>query len=66
MKVLLDECLPRKLKLDIDGEVVKTVPEMGWTGIENGKLLRLAEAEFDVSLRAIVILNTNRISKSSR
>lgn len=50
MKVLLDECLPRKLKLDVDGEVVKTVPEMGWAGIENGELLRLAEAEFDVFL----------------
>ncbi|MCI0486679.1 MAG: hypothetical protein L0229_08775 [Blastocatellia bacterium] len=50
MKVLLDECLPRKLKRDVDGDFVKTVPEMGWAGKKNGDLLRLAEQEFDVLL----------------
>lgn len=50
MRVLLDECLPRKLKQDIRAELVKTVPEMGWASIENGALLRLAEAEFEVFL----------------
>jgi hypothetical protein len=50
MRVLLDECLPRKLKHDVRADVVKTVPEMGWASIENGALLRLAESEFDVFL----------------
>jgi hypothetical protein len=50
MRVLLDECLPRKLKHDVRADLVRTVPEMGWASIENGALLRLAEAESDVFL----------------
>ncbi len=49
IRVLLDENLPRKLKWSLDAEVV-TVPERGWGGIKNGRLLRLAAAEFDVLL----------------
>ncbi len=48
MKVLLDECLPRKLKHHFSAHDVATVPEMGWAGVKNGKLLRLAESAFDV------------------
>lgn len=48
MKLLLDECLPRKLKGGLLGHEVKTVPEMGWAGIENGDLLPLIELKFDV------------------
>lgn len=48
MRLLLDECLPRRLKTGLPGHEVKTVPEMGWAGIKNGQLLPLAEAEFDV------------------
>lgn len=50
MKVLLDECLPRKLKLEIEADYVQTVPEAGWAGKQNGELLKLAEANFDVLL----------------
>lgn len=50
MRVLLDECLPRKLKHDVRADLVRTVPEMGWASFENGELLRLAESEFDVFL----------------
>jgi hypothetical protein len=50
MKVLLDECLPKKLKREVQAEVVRTVPEMGWAGTKNGSLLRLVEQEFDVFL----------------
>lgn len=50
MKVLLDECLPKKLKLAIEADLVQTVPEAGWAGKENGELLRLAEVNFDVLL----------------
>ena len=48
MKVLLDECLPKKLKAHIDADVVQTVPEADWAGTQNGELLRLAEQELDV------------------
>ncbi len=50
MKVLLDECLPKKLKRDVEAEFVQTVPEAGWASKKNGELLRLAEAEFDALL----------------
>jgi len=50
MKVLIDECLPRKLKREVNAEFVRTVPEVGWASIQNGALLRLAEQDFDVFL----------------
>ncbi|MBA3784313.1 MAG: DUF5615 family PIN-like protein [Acidobacteria bacterium] len=50
MKVLLDECLPKKLKRDIEADFVQTVPEAGWASKKNGELLRLAEVDFDVLL----------------
>lgn len=50
MRVLLDECLPKKLKRELKGRDVFTVPEMGWAGVKNGELLRLAAEEFDVLL----------------
>ncbi len=52
MCVLLDECLPRRLRDDLAGHEVRTVPEMGWAGKSNGDLLRLAAAQFDVFLTA--------------
>lgn len=48
MRVVLDECLPRKLKRHLLGHDVSTVPEMGWAGIKNGALLRLVEPVFEV------------------
>jgi predicted nuclease of predicted toxin-antitoxin system len=49
MRVLLDENVDRKLKRAFDPEhEVTTVRERGWGGTNNGALLRLAEAEFDV------------------
>ena len=48
MKLLLDECIDRRLAGELEGHDVKTVPQMGWAGIKNGALLTLAEKEFDV------------------
>lgn len=48
MKVLLDECVDRRFAKELRGYQVKTVSEMGWKTIENGRLLQLAEKEFDV------------------
>lgn len=50
MKVLLDECVPRKLKREIANHEVLTVTEQGWSGVENGELLNLAATEFDIFL----------------
>ncbi len=48
MKVLLDECVDRRFAQEIIGHFVRTVPQMGWQAIKNGRLLVLAEKEFDV------------------
>ena len=48
MRILLDECLPKRLKRDLVGHEARTVPEMGWASKRNGELLALAEADFDV------------------
>lgn len=50
MKILIDECLPKKLKLSLPGHFVQTVPEAGWAGKQNGDLLKLAEIDFDILL----------------
>ncbi len=48
MRVLFDECLPtRKLRPAFRDHDVASVQEMGWSGVTNGKLLALAELEFD-------------------
>lgn len=52
VRVLLDECLPRKLKRHLLGHEVSTAAEAGAAGKKNGDLLRLAEARFDVLLTA--------------
>jgi len=51
VRVLLDECLPRRLKRELAGHDARTGPEMGWARKRNGELLRLAvAAEFDAFL----------------
>lgn len=50
MKLLLDECVPRKVKflLAADGHECQTAGEAGLSGKENGELLLEAEKRFDV------------------
>jgi hypothetical protein len=48
VKLLLDECIDRRLAKAFPGHRVRTVPQMGWATVKNGRLLRLAEEEFDV------------------
>ncbi len=51
MKILLDECVTRKLKSHLAEFEVKTVVEMNWSGLKNGRLLNAASAEkFDILL----------------
>ncbi|TAJ96006.1 MAG: hypothetical protein EPO31_00890 [Gammaproteobacteria bacterium] len=48
MKVLLDECVPRKFAALLPGHSVTTVVQAGWKGIANGELLKTASENFDV------------------
>ena len=41
MRLLLDENLPKRLKLDFPTHEVFTVRDMGWHGTKNGELLKL-------------------------
>ena len=51
MKILLDECVSRKVKNLLSEFEVYTVAEMGFNGLKNGKLLTQAEKnEFDIVL----------------
>ena len=52
MRVLLDESLPRPFATLLSGHEVRTVAAMGWSGKQNGDLLRLAADSFDVLLTA--------------
>jgi len=47
VRVLLDECVDRRLAGDIQGHDVKTVPEAGWAALTNGDLLDRAQREFE-------------------
>ena len=47
MRVLLDECLDRRLATRISNHDVQTVPQAGWAGKKNGELLTLAAQHFD-------------------
>ncbi len=52
MRVLLDECLPRRLKRTLSCHEISTVQERGWSGKKNGELLRLMDGMIDVFLTA--------------
>ena len=48
MRILLDECLDWRLGRELPGHEVESVPQRGWAGIGNGRLLALAAEHFDV------------------
>ena len=82
MRILLDECVPWPLRRVLVGHECNTPSRMGWAGIKNGDLVRLAEGHFDVfvtsdqTLRyqqnlesrriAIVELSTNKLRRIER
>lgn len=47
MRVLLDENLPHDLISPLSRHAVSTVQSMGWAGVENGDLLRMASGQTD-------------------
>ena len=50
MNILLDENLDWRLRRDLPGHTVESVPLIGWAGFKNGALLAEAEKRFDVLL----------------
>jgi hypothetical protein len=51
MRILIDECIPKRIKNNFIGHECQTVPQAGFAGKRNGELLMLAEqAGFDVLL----------------
>ena len=45
MRLLLDENLPKRLKLDFPEHEIYTVSDKGWNGKKNGELMKLLIAE---------------------
>ncbi|MGZ5446109.1 MAG: hypothetical protein ACXW31_10610 [Thermoanaerobaculia bacterium] len=53
MLVLVDESLPKRIRREMPGFLLLTVPQQGWSNTRNGALLRLAEnAGFEAFLTA--------------
>ncbi len=59
MRVLLDECLPKRLTRELIGHDVETVPEAGWAGRKNGELLQLIPGRFD----AFITIDQNLVAQ---
>ena len=55
MRILLDACVPRRLSHELPGHEVRTVPEMGWTDLDDGPLLDAMTGLFD----ALVTVDKN-------
>ena len=58
----LDEYLFEVLPQKLPGHFVRTVPQMGWATIQNGRLLRLAEKEFDVFFHVAPMADRRRLA----
>jgi hypothetical protein len=48
VRILLDQGTPAPLRRGLAAHEVATAYEMGWATLDNGELLRAAEAEFEV------------------
>lgn len=48
MRILLDHCVPARLRHQLSGHTVSTARQMGWQDLANGALLSVAESTFDV------------------
>src|SRR5438132_8315423 len=48
MRIRLDECVNPRLRLAFPGDEVRTVAEMGWRSLTNGRLMEEAASQFDI------------------
>jgi hypothetical protein len=55
VRVLVDNCVPRRLARHIDRHDVSTVFEMGWADLKNGALLDAMTGRFD----ALITVDTS-------
>ena len=46
--MLLDECVPKRLKREFSDYEISTVDEAGFKGLKNGNLIRAADGKYDV------------------
>ncbi len=51
MRVLIDECLNWRLARALTGHYCTSVQRMGWSGIDNGQLLSLAQEQIARELK---------------
>src|SRR5215216_36055 len=62
MRLLLDENLDWRLRRDLAGHHVDSVPLIGWAGIENGEFLRKAvEGGFNV----LITMDSNMVHQQN-
>jgi hypothetical protein len=50
VRILFDECAPWPLSKLLKGHTCSNPVQEGWRGIQNGELLKLAQAKFDLFL----------------
>lgn len=62
MRILLDENLDWRLRRDLPGHEVESVPLLGWAGIQNGELLRKAIA---AGFEVIVTMDGNMVHQQN-
>ena len=65
MRVLLDECLPRRLKRELPEHEARRLQRWGGPSKKNGELLALAAVDFDAFLTPTEIFRTSRTYLSS-
>lgn len=61
MNILLDENLDWRLRRDLPGHTVESVPLIGWAGLKNGASLAEAEKRFDV----LVSMDSNMVHQQN-
>ncbi len=61
MKIILDECLPRRLTRDLHPYLATTVPKEGWAGLKNNTLLELVIQHFDI----FITLDSNLVHQQN-
>src|SRR5438128_2377384 len=62
MKLLLDECVPRRLKRDFQPHEARIVPEAGFTGLKHGVLLQAAA---NAGFQVLITVDQNLIHQQN-
>ena len=62
MRILLDENLDWRLRRDLPGHQVESVPLLGWAGIQNGALLRKA---VETGFELLVTMDGNMVHQQN-